>query len=68
MSLSGLVGHQEKYLLASQRLTRSGQGETLKYFEMFLEKIKGFPLVLQSMTPYYAANPGIRTQSLASTV
>ena len=24
MSLSGLVGHQEKYLLASQRLTRSG--------------------------------------------
>jgi hypothetical protein len=26
MSLSGLVSHQEKYLLASQRLTRSCQG------------------------------------------
>ncbi len=35
-----------------------------KYFEMFLEtvKVKGFPLVLHCMTPYYATNPGIRTQ------
>ena len=67
MSLSGLVSHQEKYLLASQRLTRSGQGETpFKYFEMFLDTLKGFPLVLHSMTPYYAANPGIRTQTLAT--
>jgi hypothetical protein len=32
---------------------------------MFLETVKGFPLVLHYMTPYYAANPGIRTQSLA---
>ena len=67
MWLFGLVGHQEKYLLASQRLTRIGQGETpFKYFEMFLETVKGFPLVLHCMTPYYAANPGIRTQSLAT--
>ncbi len=66
-SLSGLVSHQEKYLLASQRLTRSGQGETpFKYFEMFLDIVKCFPLVLQSMTPYYAVDPGIRTQSLAT--
>jgi hypothetical protein len=67
MSLSGLVSHQEKYLLAYQRLTRSGQGETpFKYFEMFLETVKGFPLVLHCMTPYYATNPGIRAQSLAT--
>ncbi len=66
MWLFGLVGHQEKYLLASQRLTRIGQGETpFKYFEMFLETVKGFPLVLHCMTPY-VANPGIRTQSLAT--
>ncbi len=53
--------------MASQRLKRSGQGETpFKYFEMFLETVKGFPLVLHCMTPYYAANPGIRTQSLAT--
>ncbi len=42
LSLSGLVIHQEKYLLASKRLTRSGQGETpFKYFEMFLDTVKG---------------------------
>jgi hypothetical protein len=28
LSLSGLVSHQKKYLLVSQRLTRSGEGET----------------------------------------
>ncbi len=33
---------------------------------MFLDKLKGFPLVLHSMAPYYAANPGIRTQTLAT--
>ncbi len=33
---------------------------------MFLDTLKGFPLVLHSMTPYYAANPGIRTQNLAT--
>jgi hypothetical protein len=67
MSLSGLVSHQEKYLLDSQRLTRSGQGETpFKYFEMFLDTLKGLPLVLHNMTPYYATNPGIRTQTLAT--
>jgi hypothetical protein len=67
MPLSALVNHQEKYLLASQRLTRSGQGETpFKYFEMFLETVKAFPLVLHCMTPYYTANTGIRTQSLAT--
>ena len=66
-SLADLLTHQEKYLLASQRLTRNGQGETpFKYFEMYLETLKGFPLVLHSMTPYYAANPGIQTQNLGT--
>jgi hypothetical protein len=69
MALSDLVSHQESFLLASQRLTWSGQGETpynYNYFETFLETTKGFPLVLHSMTPYYAANPGIRTQNLVT--
>ncbi len=45
LSLSGLVSHQEKHLLASQRLTRSGQEEKpYKYFEMFLDIVKGTPL------------------------
>jgi hypothetical protein len=66
-SLADLLTHQKKYLLASQRLTRNGQGETpFKYFEIYLETLKGFPLVLHSMTPYYAANPGIHTQNLGT--
>jgi hypothetical protein len=40
------------YLLASQRLTRSGQGETpYHYFELFfLVTVSGFPSVAHSMT------------------
>jgi hypothetical protein len=39
-SLSDLTGHIDSFLLASQRLTRSGQGETdYKYFELFLETV-----------------------------
>jgi hypothetical protein len=41
MSLSGLVSHQEKYLLAFQCLIRSGQGET-----PFKYTLKGFPLLV----------------------
>jgi hypothetical protein len=48
-------------------MTRSRQGETsFNYFKMFLETVKGFPLVLQSMPPYYAANPGILVQYLGT--
>ena len=36
-SLSDLAGHMDRFLLASQRLTRSGQGEKdYRYFELFL--------------------------------
>jgi hypothetical protein len=39
-SLSDLTGHMDSFLLASQRLTRSGQGKTdYKYFELFLETV-----------------------------
>ncbi len=45
-SLLDLTGHMDSFLLASQRLTRSGQGETdYKYFELFLETVSGFPSV-----------------------
>ena len=39
-SLSDLTGHMDRFLLASQRLTRSGQGEKdYRYFELFLESV-----------------------------
>jgi hypothetical protein len=37
-----LTGHMDSFLLASQRLTRSGQGKTdYRYFELFLETVSG---------------------------
>jgi hypothetical protein len=53
-SLSDLTGHMNSFLLTSQRLTRSGQGETnYRYFELFLETVSGFPSVPASMAGYY---------------
>jgi hypothetical protein len=48
-SLSELESHMAKILLASQRLTRSGQGETpYHYFELYLLTVAGFPSVALS--------------------
>ncbi len=58
MSLSDLTDHMDSFLLASQRLTRSGQGETdYRYFELFLETVSGFPSVPASMAGYYTQYP-----------
>ncbi len=41
-SLSDLTKHMANFLLASQHLTRSGQGETpYRYFKLFLETVCG---------------------------
>jgi hypothetical protein len=57
----------DSFLLASQRLTWSGQGETdYKYFELFLETVSGFPSVPASMAGYYTQYPAIVQQSLAT--
>jgi hypothetical protein len=66
-SLSGLTDHMDSFLMASQRLTRSGQGETdYRYFELFLETVLGFPSVPASMAGYYTTYPAILQQSLAT--
>ena len=66
-SLSDLTDHMDSFLLASQRLTRSGQGETdYRYFELFLESVSGFPSVPASMAGYYTQYPAILRQSLAT--
>ncbi len=54
-------------MLASQRLTRSGQGETdYSYFELFLETVSGFPTIALSLPGYYLQFPAILQQSLAT--
>ncbi len=67
MSLSDLTKHMSTFLLASQRLTRSGQGETAyNYFKLFLESVSGFPSIGMCLTTYYSAYPAIANQSLAT--
>jgi hypothetical protein len=64
-SLSDLESHMGNFLLASQRLTWSGQGETpYRYFELYLLTVSGFPSVAHSMTTYHAQYPAILQQSL----
>jgi hypothetical protein len=59
-SLSDLTKHMSTFLLASQRLTRSGHGETpYNYFKLFLEKVSGFPSIGMCLTTYYSAHPAI---------
>jgi hypothetical protein len=66
-SLSDLTGHMDSFLSASQRLTRSGQGETdYRYFELFLETVSGFPSVPASMAGYYTQYLAILQQSLTT--
>jgi hypothetical protein len=65
-SLSDLTKHMSSFLLASQRLTRSGQGETAyKYFKLFLETVTSFPSIGMCLTTYYTAHPLIVNQSVA---
>ena len=66
-SLSDLTKHMSTFLLASQRLTRSGQGETpYNYFKLFLESVSAFPSIGMCLTTYYSAYPAIINQSLAT--
>ncbi len=63
-SLPDLTKHMANFLLASQRLTRSGQGETpYKYFKLFLETVVSFPSIGQS---FYAQHPAIAQQSVVT--
>jgi hypothetical protein len=57
----------DRFLLASQRLTRSGQGEKdYRYFELFLESVSNFPSIALSLPGYYLLYPAILQQSLAT--
>ena len=59
-SLSDLENHMANFLLASQRLTRSGQGKKpYEYFETYFVTVSGFPSVALAMLGYYARYPAI---------
>ncbi len=66
-SLSDQVNPMDLFLLASQGLTRNGQGETAyRFFELFPETVAGFPSVALIMPGYYLQYPPIWNQSLAT--
>ena len=65
-ALADLERHMNAFLLASKKLTNSGQGKTpYEYFEAFLETLKGFPVVGSSMPTFYAQYPTMDRQTLA---
>jgi hypothetical protein len=67
LSLSDFERHMGKYQLASQKLTRAGQGlADYAYFQAFLLTVQDFPAMTQSMSLYYAQYPTVSQKSLAT--
>ncbi len=65
-ALADLERHMNAFLLASKKLTKSGQGKTpYEYFEAFLETLKSFPVVGLSMPTFYAQYSTMHRQNLA---
>ncbi len=59
-ALANLEHHMSSFTLASKKLTAAGQGKTpYEYFEIFLETLKGFPVVGQCLPAYYVAHTTI---------
>ncbi len=66
-ALANLERHMNSFLLASKKLTTAGQGKSpYEYFEIFLETLKGFPVVGQCLPAYYAVNTTMATRTLST--
>jgi hypothetical protein len=66
-ALADLERHMNKFMLASKKLTLTGQGkQPYEYFEAFLETVQAFPVVAGSMSTYYAAQPTVDLQTIDS--
>jgi hypothetical protein len=53
------------FMLASVKLTASGHGENpYRYFEMFLESVKGFPVLRQQLPGFFTAYPTVNEQTI----
>ncbi len=52
-SLAELETHMNLFTLAAVKLTASGHGENpYRYFEMFIESVKGFPVIRQKLAAF----------------
>ncbi len=56
-----------KFVLASLKISATGHGEdsySYRYFEMFLETIKGFPLISTTLDGFYQRYPTVPQQTI----
>ncbi len=59
-AVADLEAHMGKFVLASLKLSATGHGEDpYRYFELFLESIKGFPLISTTLDGFYQRYPTI---------
>jgi hypothetical protein len=63
--LAELETHMNLFMLASIKLTASGHGENpYRYFEMFLESVKGFPVLRQQLPGFFTMYPTVNQQNV----
>jgi hypothetical protein len=64
-ALAELETHMNLFIFASIKLTASGHGgNPYRYFEMFLESVKGFPLLRQQLPGFFTAYPTVNQQTI----
>ena len=64
-AMAELETHMNLFMLASVKLTASGHGENpYRYFEMFLESVKGFPVIRQQLPGFFTAYPTVNRQTI----
>ena len=64
-ALAELEIHMNLFMLASVKLTASGHGENpYRYFEMFLESVKGFPVLRQQLPGFFTMYPTVNQQNV----
>jgi hypothetical protein len=64
-ALANLERHMNTFLLASKKLTTAGQGKSpYEYFEIYLETLKGFPVVGQCLPAYYAVHTNVAARNI----
>jgi hypothetical protein len=66
-AVAELEAHMSKFVLASLKLMATGHGEdSYRYFELFLEAIKGFLLISTTLDGFYQRYPTVPQQTITT--
>ena len=64
-ALAELETHMNLFMMASIELTASGHGgNPYRYFEMFLDSVKGFPVLRQQLPGFFTMYPTVNQQNV----